>query len=322
MRLVSYSMSGGVRWGCVADGAVIDINGFVKRDFLTRGYDLPTAARMASQVAPTDLGDVLAGGAVALDRIRGILDRIATLPETEAQLLRAEKILCNPEEITYLPPLASGATLFCIGRNYAEHVAEAGSEIPTTPALFLRTHNSVVGHRQSLLRPKMSSHFDWEIELAVIIGQHCRYVAKADALKVVAAYSVFNDGSLRDYQKGAPILTAGKNFFHSGAMGPSLVTADEVRDPQALQIRTWLNGDLMQNASTADMIFDVATIIAYITEFTPLRPGDVIVTGTPAGVGFKRKPPRFLKPGDVLKMEIGNLDPLENSVEDEVHESA
>ncbi len=204
-----------------------------------------------------------------------------------------------------------------VGRNYADHIAEAGSKAPSIPAIFMRTHNSVVGHGEALLRPRLSHHFDWEVELAVVIGQHCRHVTKRNALKVVAGYTTFNDGSLRDYQKAAPMLTAGKNFFRSGAVGPSIVTADEVGDPQDLSLRTRLNGKVMQNANTKDMLFNIADIIAYLTQWTPLRPGDVIATGTPAGVGFSRKPPIFLKPGDTLRMEIGNLDPLVNTIVDE-----
>jgi 2-keto-4-pentenoate hydratase/2-oxohepta-3-ene-1,7-dioic acid hydratase in catechol pathway len=217
MRLINYSISGRTRLGCAVGAEVLDANGFVSRSYLQEGYDLQTAERMANQSVPSDLGDVLAAGADGQKRLQAVLDRVARLSAAEKEALRKDNILCDPAKIRYLPPLAANATIFAVGRNYAEHVAEAGSQIPTLPAIFMRTHNSVVGHRQALLRPKLSHHFDWEVELAVIIGQHCRHVSKENALKVVAAYSIFNDGSLRDYQKAAPMLTAGKNFLQSGA---------------------------------------------------------------------------------------------------------
>jgi len=317
MRLINFAVSGGARLGCATGSEVLDVNGYMRRDLLKSGYDMATSARLADQAAPSDIGDVIAGGKDVLARIQALVDQAGRASAAEKQALRAEKILCSRDELSYLPPLPANATIFCIGRNYMDHVAEAGSSIGTIPSLFIRTHNSVVGHNEPLLRPKLSKAFDWEVELAVVIGKHCRYVKPEDALSVIAGYSIFNDGSLRDYQKAGPLLTAGKNFLHSGAFGPSIVTADEVPNPQNLELRTTINGEVMQHANTKDMIFNIGAIIAYITEFTPLRPGDVIATGTPAGVGFIRKPPRFLVPGDVLRMEVGNLDALQNTIVDE-----
>jgi len=317
MKLINFAVSGGARLGCAVGNDVLDVNGYLRRDLQRQGYDVATAARMADQAAPSDIGDVLAGGKAVLGRLQAAASNVAKASAAEQAALRAERILCGQGEISYLPPLPAEATLFCIGRNYMDHVAEAGSKTSEKPSLFTRLHNSVVGHQQPLLRPKLSHHFDWEVELAVVIGSHCRYVKKADYRKVVAGYSIFNDGSLRDYQRAAPNLTAGKNFFHSGAMGPWIITDDEVPDPQALQLRTLINGEVMQNANTKDMIFDIGTLIEYITEFTPLRPGDVISTGTPAGVGFIRKPPRFLVPGDALRMEVEKVGVLENGIVDE-----
>ena len=318
MRLINFAVSGGARLGCALGNEVLDVNGYLRRDLQQQGYDLTTATRQADQLAPSDIGDVLAGGKAVLERLNAAVAAAGKLSDAAKAGLRAERILCRQDDLSYLPPLPADATLFCIGRNYADHVAEAGSKTGEKPSLFTRLHNSVVGHGQPLLRPKLSHHFDWEVELAVVIGQHCRYVKKADYRKVVAGYSIFNDGSLRDYQRNAPNLTAGKNFFHSGAMGPCIVTDDEVADPQKLQLRTLINGEVMQDANTATMIFDIGTIIEYITEFTPLRPGDVISTGTPAGVGFIRKPPRFLVPGDRLRMEVEGVGVLENDIVDEV----
>lgn len=317
MRLINFVVSGSARLGVAIGSDVVDVNGFLRRDLQKQGYDLATAVRLADQSLPSDIGDVIAGGRDSLARCNAVAQQAKVLSDAEKESLRAAHILFKRDELVYLPPLPANGTIFCIGRNYSDHVAEAGSKTGELPSLFMRLHNSVVGHEQPLVRPKLSKAFDWEVELCVVIGQHCRYVKRADALKVVAGYTIFNDGSLRDYQRAAPNLTAGKNFFHSGAMGPSIVTADEVPDPQNLRLRTLINGEVMQDANTKDMIFNIGAIIEYITEFTPLRPGDVIATGTPSGVGFVRKPPRFLVPGDDLVMEIEGLDTLRNSIVDE-----
>jgi 2-keto-4-pentenoate hydratase/2-oxohepta-3-ene-1,7-dioic acid hydratase in catechol pathway len=185
---------------------------------------------------------------------------------------------------------------------------------PQQPSLFIRYPETFVAHGQPLLMPKVSSDFDYEAELAVIIGKGGRYIDKAQALDHVAGYSCFNDGSIRDWQFHSSQVTSGKNFVGTGGFGPYLVTPDEVGDVGTLAIGLTVNGRALQSGNTADMLFSVADIVAYASAFLPLQPGDVIATGTPAGVGFSRKPPIFLKEGDVCEVHIDRVGILRNTV--------
>ena len=317
MRLISFAVSGGARLGCATPVGVLDCNALLRRRNADLGYDPGSAARLAEAQVPADLGDFLAGGAAVRERAAALVAGVLALPEAGRAALRREQILADAGDLVFLPPLAAGSTVFAVGRNYAEHVAEGGGQVPKIPSVFIRLQNSFVGHRQGLVRPWLSTHFDWEVELAVVIGRHIRHATRDTAMNAVAGYTILNEGSVRDYQKAAPHVTAGKNFMGSGSIGPSIVTADEVPDPHAMPMRMWLDGQLMQNASTGDMVHDIAAQIVYITQFTALRPGDLISTGTPAGVGLRQNPPRWLKPGEEVRMEIGNLDPLVNTVVDE-----
>lgn len=220
-------------------------------------------------------------------------------------------------EIEFLPPILEPGKMICIGLNYRSHIEETGRPMPEYPMLFVRYPDSVVGHGQPMLRPKASEKYDFEGELAVVIGNTCRAVAEADALNYVAGYSCFNDGSIRDFQNHTTQFTPGKNFYHSGAFGPWLVTSDEIPDPHKLHLTTRLNGNVMQDTETSDLMFNVNQLIAYISTVTPLNPGDVIATGTTGGVGFARKPPVFMKAGDRIEIEIQGLGTLANTIEDE-----
>ena len=195
---------------------------------------------------------------------------------------------------------------------------KASSSLPTYPVLFHRFASSWVGHNQPIVRPRVSTQFDYEGELLVVIGKAGRYVGKGDALNHVAGYSVFNDGSIRDYQFKSAQWMMGKNFDRSGAFGPEFVTADELpAGAVGLRLQTRLNGAVMQDANTRDMIFDVATLVSVCSEPFALRPGDIIIAGTPSGVGFARKPPVFMKAGDVCEVEIEGVGLLSNPVVDD-----
>jgi len=216
--------------------------------------------------------------------------------------------------VELLPPIVDSQKILCIGLNYRKHAEEAGMAIPNHPSIFVRFPNSQVGHEQAVVKPFLSDHYDYEGELAVIIGKRARHVPEDQALSVVAGYACFGEHSVRDYQRHAAQATPGKNFTASGGFGPWLVTPDEVGDPNDLMLRTRVNGVEQQCESTADMIFSVQQLIAYITSFTELLPGDVIVTGTPSGVGFVKKPPLYLKDGDVVEVEIEKVGLLRNPV--------
>jgi 2-keto-4-pentenoate hydratase/2-oxohepta-3-ene-1,7-dioic acid hydratase in catechol pathway len=205
--------------------------------------------------------------------------------------------------------------IVCIGLNYVDHAKEGGNPIPDYPAVFMRTKSSLVAHGQPLVRPTCSDKFDYEAELAIVIGKRARNVTEANALSHVFGYSCFNDGSIRDYQRKATQWTMGKNFDGTGPFGPDIVTADELPAGAAgLRVVSRLNGETMQNGNTSDMIFSVARTIALISEVMTLEPGDVIITGTPAGVGYARKPPVFMRPGDVCEIEVEGIGILRNPV--------
>lgn len=218
-------------------------------------------------------------------------------------------------QLQWLPPIASTGRIICIGLNYALHAREGGHAIPDYPAVFLRGALSAVGHRQPLIQPALSQRFDYEAELAVVIGQRCRHVRAADALHVVAGYTCFNDGSARDFQRKSTQWTMGKNFDASGALGPAVVTPDELpAAAHGLRIQARLNGRTVQDSTTADMIFAVPQLIETLSAVMTLLPGDVIATGTPSGVGFARTPPLFMVPGDVCEIEIEGIGVLSNTV--------
>ena len=205
--------------------------------------------------------------------------------------------------------------ILCAGINYRSHAAETGRELPQQPSMFIRLANTLIGHDGELIRPALSQQFDFEGELALVIGRGGRHIAVEHALDHVAGYSCFVDGSVRDYQKIS--VTAGKNFPGTGPLGPWMVTSDELPDPARLTLITRLNGREVQRSGTDLLIHSVAEIVAFCSNFTPLAPGDVIATGTPEGVGHRRNPPLWMQAGDVLEVEISGIGTLRNRVVDE-----
>lgn len=216
------------------------------------------------------------------------------------------------DEITYTPPIPKPDKILCIGINYQKHLEETGREQPKRPMIFTRFANTLVGHGQPMICPRASVQLDYEGELAFVIGKNGRHISEADALTYVAGYACFNDGSVRDWQLHTSQFTPGKNFPGTGGFGPWLVTPDEVPGIARATLATRLNGQEVQRSSTDDLIFGVPALISYISEFTELVPGDVVITGTPSGVGAFRKPPLWLKPGDVVEVEIEGIGVLKN----------
>lgn len=282
MRLVSFQRGSSPSYGILSGGGIVDLG-----------------ARHARRWP-----DLLA----VLDR--GALGRLAALAAGRG----ADHAL---EDVRLLPPLPNPGRILCVGLNYKSHIEETGRRVPAYPTLFTRFPDSQVGHGEAIIRPALSRQHDFEGELAVVIGACGRHVRRRDALRHVAGYSCYNDGSIRDYQAHTSQFTAGKNFWRSGAFGPWLVTADEIPDPGRLWLRTRLNGRLMQSAQTSDLLFDVPALVEYISGIFPLRPGDVISTGTTGGVGRVRNPPVFLRPGDRIEVEIERIGTLANVVRDE-----
>lgn len=221
----------------------------------------------------------------------------------------------DPERVALLPPVSGSGKILCVGLNYRDHAAESAMALPDFPTVFVRFRSGLVAHDAPLVRPKVSSQFDFEGELAAVIGKPGRAIPEAEALDHVAGYTIFNDGSIRDYQLRTPQWTMGKNFDGTGAVGPVFVTADELPPGGAgLRLETRLNGETMQSASTNDLVFDVARLVSLLSVAMTLEPGDMIVTGTPSGVGFARKPPVFMQPGDVCEVSIEGIGMLRNRV--------
>lgn len=224
----------------------------------------------------------------------------------------------DESDIIYLPPVLGPAKIICVGLNYLDHTKESKFEQPKYPTLFLRVASSFVGHEEALIRPQCSEQFDYEGEMVAFIGKGGKHISKSDALKHVVGYSVSNEGSVRDYQFKSPQWTVGKNFDRSGSIGPEFVSADEVPAGGAgLKIETRLNGQTVQSSNTSDMVFDLATVISLVSEAMALEPGDVILTGTPAGVGLARTPQLFMKQGDVAEVEVEGIGILRNRIADE-----
>ncbi len=218
-------------------------------------------------------------------------------------------------DLKFLPVIPNPPKILCAGINYRSHAAETGRELPKQPSMFIRFTDTLVGHGGELIRPKVSDNFDFEGELAVVIGKPARHIAAEQALDHVAGYTCFVDGSVRDYQKFS--VTSGKNFPGTGPLGPWLVTPDEIPDPSKLTLTTRLNNSQVQHSPTDLLIYSIPQIIAFCSDFTQLSPGDVIATGTPEGVGHSRKPPLWMKPGDVLEVEISGIGTLRARVADE-----
>jgi 2-keto-4-pentenoate hydratase/2-oxohepta-3-ene-1,7-dioic acid hydratase in catechol pathway len=220
--------------------------------------------------------------------------------------------------LTFLPPLSRPPKIICIGLNYSDHTKESQYEQPDYPTIFFRIHTSLIAHQQPMIRPAASDSLDFEGEIAAVLGKGGRYISKEDALSCVAGYALFNDGSVREYQFKSPQWTVGKNFDGTGAFGPDLVTADELpAGAKGLRLETRLNGELVQSASTDDMVFDIASLISILSEAITLEAGDVIVTGTPSGIGWARTPKLLMKHGDVCEVSVEGIGTLRNEIVDE-----
>jgi acylpyruvate hydrolase len=307
MKLITFLSAGRERLGALSGDDVVDVNLAATALHAANGAADPVAAAQA--LTPPDLLAVLQAGGDALAAVRAAVDHAATLTGSEAAA-----VTTRLADVTLLPPVPRPPKIICVARNFAEHAKEAGLQISEIPILFARFAETLVPHGGDVIRPTVSEQVDWEGELAVVIGKRGRHISREDAMDHVVGYSIFNDVSVRDYQFRVTQYTGGKNFQGSGPFGPALVLKDEVADPHALDIVTEVNDQEMQRGNTKDMIFDIPAIIEHVSEFVSLEPGDVIPMGTPAGVGFKREPPIFLRPGDTVRVTIPGIGVLENPV--------
>jgi 2-keto-4-pentenoate hydratase/2-oxohepta-3-ene-1,7-dioic acid hydratase in catechol pathway len=280
MKLASYLLDGAPSFGVVHGEEIVDVGGDLRERFGSLKHALGSLAEI----------------------------RRAT---------HGRAAIGHLDETPMLPPIPDPGRIICIGRNYRADTLKAGFEISAYPILFTRYPDSQVGHLQPIIRPSVSDQLDWEGELAFVIGKAGRHIAADQAMSHVAGFACYNDGSLRDYQRHTSQDAPGKNFWHSGAFGPYMVTSDELSDPTALIVTSRLNGTEMQRGHVADFIFPIPKLISYLSSIFPLQPGDVIATGTPLGCGTTRDPKIWLKPGDTVEVVIEGIGTLSNQVEDE-----
>jgi 2-keto-4-pentenoate hydratase/2-oxohepta-3-ene-1,7-dioic acid hydratase in catechol pathway len=281
MKFATFKIDGTASWGLIDGTEAVDLGALLRDRF-------------------PDLKSVVAAGA---------------LKEVAAAAAKAAR---HPlAKITWLPVIPNPDKILCIGLNYETHRKETGRTEVENPTVFGRFANSQTGHLADIIRPRVSKDLDYEGELAVIIGKPGRYIARKDAWDHIAGYACYNEGSVRDFQRHTHQFTPGKNFPNTGAFGPWMVTPDEVGELAPLRLQTRLNGEVVQDATISQMIFGIPQQIEYCSTFTRLEPGDVIVTGTPGGVGSRRSPPLWLKPGDVVEVEIDRVGLLRNGVADE-----
>jgi 2-keto-4-pentenoate hydratase/2-oxohepta-3-ene-1,7-dioic acid hydratase in catechol pathway len=252
------------------------------------------------------------------NRLQEIIQSQESLNRAAAAIQNSNAIKGKIDSITFKPPIEKPGKIVCMGLNYADHAKEGGNARPEYPSFFMRGPSSLTAHLSPILRPKVSDKLDYEAELAFVVGKQARHLTLDNALGCVAGYSIFNDGSIRDYQRKTNQWTIGKNFDQTGAFGPWLVTPDELPPGcDGLNIQSRLNGQVMQSANTKDFLWGVAETIVLISECMTLEPGDVVITGTPAGVGYARTPPVFMKAGDICEIEIESIGILRNTIVDE-----
>jgi acylpyruvate hydrolase len=312
MRLVTYQREGQSRTGAQLDEQIVDLNRAYQAILRHIGNDDELA--VADARVPSEMSGLLRGGETALRAAEQAVAFVRGRLKEGDKTLSRSGIVYTLNEVSLLPPVLRPGKVICLGLNYRDHAAEAGMAVPDYPVLFHKVAGSLIGHNQPIVVPRISSQVDYEVELAIIIGRRGKYIAEDETYSYIAGYTVANDVSARDLQFRTTQWTTGKMLDTFGPLGPALVTRDEVPDPHTLSIKTTLNGQVLQDGNTADMIFRVPFIIKYISEIVTFEPGDVILTGTPAGIGNTRKPQVFMKPGDTITVSIEHLGALTNPV--------
>ncbi len=299
MKLVRFSVNGQPpRLGALQGDRIADLQASLAATLARRG--VVRAQAIAAALVPDSTRGFLEGGSASQEAVASITEWV-TVPRAAARLHA---------------PIADPGKFICIGLNYRDHAEEAGQPIPKEPPIFPKWANAILDPGEPILRPRGSRQLDWEVELGVVVGRTARFVPREQALEYVWGYTIINDVSARDFQFITSQWAAGKIGDTMAPVGPYLADRSEVPDPHVLDLRLWVNGTLMQNGNTRTFIFDIRYLISYLSSLMTLQPGDLIATGTPPGVGFARKPPVFLQPGDVCRLEITGLGTLENPVKD------
>jgi acylpyruvate hydrolase len=299
MKLVRFSVNGQPpRLGALQGDRIADLQASLAATLARRG--VVRAQAIAAALVPDSTREFLEGGSASQEAVASITEWV-TVPRGAARLHA---------------PIADPGKFICIGLNYRDHAEEAGQPIPKEPPIFPKWSNAILDPGEPILRPRGSKQLDWEVELGVVVGRTARFVPREQALDYVWGYTIINDVSARDFQFITSQWAAGKIGDTMAPVGPYLADRSEIPDPHGLDLRLWVNGTLMQNGNTRTFIFDVRYLISYLSSLMTLQPGDLIATGTPPGVGFARKPPVFLQPGDTCRLEITGLGTLENPVKD------
>jgi acylpyruvate hydrolase len=299
MKLVRFSVNGQApRLGSLDNDRILDLQGSLAATLAKKG--VARAAELAEALVPHSTRAFLEGGATSQEAVASITEWVS-VPRRSARLHA---------------PISDPGKFICIGLNYRDHAEEAGQPIPKEPPIFPKWNNTILDPGEPILRPRGCKQLDWEVELGVVIGRTAHHVTRERALDYVWGYTNINDVSARDFQFITSQWAAGKIADTFAPVGPFIADRTEVPDPHVLDLKLWVNGNLMQNGNTKTFIFDVRYLVSYLSGIITLSPGDLIATGTPPGVGFARKPPVFLQPGDVCKLEITSLGALENSVKD------
>lgn len=303
MRLSTFSTPTGVSYGPQVGDYLLDLPGSYRR------WATASTTEALPDFPPT-LHHFLAADESVREAAAKVIDfATGALPD----LLTAQ-VAFPVEQVGYLPPILRPGKIICLGLNYKAHIQEMGRELPRYPVIFAKFANTLVGHGQPIMLPKVSTMVDYEAELAVVMGRRVKDVAPDKALEYVAGYTNFNDVSVRDFQQRTIQFLQGKTFDTTGPIGPAIVTLDELDNPLSLGIQLRLNGAIMQDSNTADHVFDVPFTISYLSQIMTLEPGDIIATGTPGGVGSAREPKVFLQPGDRVEVEVEGLGVLANPV--------
>lgn len=290
MRLVTFLAQGEMRLGALqvqqGQAMIVDLN-------------------RAEPRLPASMLEFLAAGEPAVSLAADVLQSAPATARHELKAVALKAVIPNPSKI------------ICIGLNYRDHAAETHQPLPEVPVVFAKYENTLIGSGEAIVLPRVTQRVDYEAELAVVMGKRGHYISEAEAMLYVAGYTAFNDISARDYQMRTSQWTIGKTFDTFAPIGPALVTTDEIADPHALAIRLSIDGEVLQNSNTGELIFSIPQLISYLSSVMTLEPGDVIATGTPAGVGFTRQPPRFLRPGETVRVEIEGIGTLDNPVREE-----
>ena len=299
MKLVRFSVNGqSPRVGVLQGDRIGDIQASLAASLARRG--VLRAPEIAAALAPQSTRGLLEGGPATMDAVAAITEWVS-VPTSSARLHA---------------PINDPGKFICIGLNYSDHAAEAGVPVPKEPPIFAKFANAILDPGEPILRPRGSSQLDWEVELGVVIGRPARHVTRDTALDYVYGYTIINDVSARDFQMTTSQWMAGKIFETAAPIGPYIADTSEVPDPHVLSLKTWVNGKQVQNGNTKAFIFDVRYVVSFLSNLMTLSPGDIIATGTPPGVGLGMKPPVWLQPGDVCRMEITGLGSIENPVKE------